>query len=175
MPTKRFLERKRGTTSIVGRRSMATEKQYSFYKLLFDEEFSREKQLRDQAKTYLSLSTLYSAFVVAISAQGSIATYLKYAAVLAILFMALCFVFSLMVMQTANYEAITVPEYVTEQFGDEPMEDEEFFDFRIADFTAAYEQNSEVNDRKAIYLSVAGYALMIGIFLHAGFFVGVRL
>ena len=51
---------------------MATEKQLQFYKLLFDEESARGSKLRDQAKTYLSLATLYSAFVIYLSDKGMV-------------------------------------------------------------------------------------------------------
>ena len=43
---------------------MATEKQYAFFCTLHDEEVAREKQLNELARNYLSLSTLYSAFVL---------------------------------------------------------------------------------------------------------------
>ena len=152
---------------------MATEKQYLFYKLLFDEESAREKQLREHAKTYLSLSTLYSAFVIFVADKslGQIASTIKYVSVSSILFMAIAFSSSLLVTQVAKYEAITDPSDVTEQFGDTQMDDGVFFDNRIAAFTVACERNANVNNKKVVLLQIAGYSLLVGIFLHAGFFV----
>ena len=43
---------------------MATEKQYAFFKALYDEEVARQASLADRAKTYLSLITFYSAFIL---------------------------------------------------------------------------------------------------------------
>ena len=43
---------------------MATLKQFEFFRFLYDEEIERTKQLADRAKTYLSLSAFYSAFVI---------------------------------------------------------------------------------------------------------------
>jgi hypothetical protein len=88
----------------------------------------------------------------------------------AIVFIAAAFVLSLLVMQVSKYEAITDPNDVTEQFEDTPMDDELFFDNRIADLTVACERNTGVNNSKAIYLELAGYALVLGILLHAAFF-----
>jgi hypothetical protein len=152
---------------------MATEKQYQFYKLLFDEENLREKQLREQARNYLSLATLYSAFVIFVTdkALSNMTLSMKLLVIAAIMSMGAAFILSLLVLQVANYEAITEPDDVTEQFGETPMKDEQFFDNRIGDFTVACNRNTKVNDKKAIYLEFAGYALVLGILLHAGFFV----
>jgi hypothetical protein len=152
---------------------MATKEQYEFYKLLYDEENAREKQLREQARNYLSLATLYSAFVIfgADKALPSISWPAKCAFIASIVFMAAAFVLSLWVLQASKYEAIASPSDVTNQFGEASMTNEEFFDNRIADLTVACERNISVDDRKAVYLGLSGYAVLIGIFLHAGFFI----
>jgi hypothetical protein len=41
-----------------------SEKQYLFFKSLYDEETERTKQLYEHAKNYLSLAAFYSAFIV---------------------------------------------------------------------------------------------------------------
>jgi hypothetical protein len=51
-------------TEPIGVALMTTERQFNFYKFLYDEEIARGEQLRSQARHYLSLATLYSAFVI---------------------------------------------------------------------------------------------------------------
>jgi hypothetical protein len=161
---------------------MATERQYDFYKLLYDEESARGEQLRSQAKHYLSLATLYSAFVIffvdkvlpAIEAehkQPSSVLAMKIVFIATICAMAVSFLFSLLVIQVSTYEALTSPNDIIGQIEDKGVTDKEFFKIRIADITVAFDRNSAVNDRKANFLQCAGYALLAGILLHATFFI----
>jgi hypothetical protein len=151
---------------------MASEKQYLFFKSLYDEETERTKQLRDHAKNYLSLATFYSAFVAfAIQQKASVLCVQKVVFFATVLCMLSAFLLALWASGIASFEVANDPEAIVDQFGDEPMSDEEFFDNRIADFVVACERNSLVNDRKALELAIAGYALIGGIFLHACFII----
>lgn len=150
---------------------MATEKQMEFFKSLFDSESARTEFLRDTAKTYLTLSAFYSAFVIFVAEKlrpaqlfprllfaGSIAT------------MIAAFLLSLWVIQVATFVAPTHPNLVFDEYGARPPSDAEFFDNRIINFSVAYEVNSKVNDSKARVLRVGGYAMLAGLVFHALFF-----
>jgi hypothetical protein len=145
-------------------RSVATEKQYLFFKALYDEETSRENHLQQLAKNYLSLITFYSAFILFVVEKlrpdNKINTSIFVFAMLAML---IAFLFSLLSVQISNYEAVCHPEELFDQFGDEATSDEDFFDLRIADYSVACEANSTVNDGKALKLQIAGYSLLAGI------------
>jgi hypothetical protein len=148
---------------------MATLKQYEFFNSLYDEESARTDELHGYGKTYLSLATFYSAFVAFVVEKlrpDTTATKILFLATVVCMLGA--FFISLWSMKVSNFEAVTTPRDVIDQFDeDEPMTDEEFFDNRIADYVVAYERNSVVNDRKARQVEIAGYAILMGIFLHA--------
>jgi hypothetical protein len=140
---------------------MASEKQFLFFKSLYDEEVQRTQQLRDHAKNYLSLATFYSAFVAFVVQQMRPSTPLPIAIFLAsVICMLLAFLLALWASGIADFEVANNPEDVVDEFGDKPMSDEAFFDNRIGDFVVASEGNSEVNDRKAFQLVMAGDTLL---------------
>jgi hypothetical protein len=149
---------------------VATEKQYLFFKALYDEERLREASLADRAKTYLSLITFYSAFVL-FATEHLKPDIVSLRLILGCTIIALIagFLLSLWSIRVSNYEATSDPRKILHGFRP-PPEDDEFFDHRIVDFTVAYERNRLVNDEKARQLSLAGYMLLIGIFLHTGYF-----
>jgi hypothetical protein len=147
---------------------VATLKQYEFFRSLYDEETDRQKQLHDMAKGYLSLATLYSAFVVFVVKELPMQSLVTKGAFFgSIICMISAFLLSLWATKVSDYEAVNEPQDVVDEFGDEPMPDEEFFDNRIADYTVACERNSAVNDKKASWLTVAAYVLVVGILLQA--------
>jgi hypothetical protein len=150
---------------------MATEKQMEFFKLLYDSESERTEFLRATAKTYLTLSAFYSAFVIFV-AEKLRPVYLSSKLLFggAVLSMITSFLLSLWVIQVARFVALTHPQLIFDQYGARPPSDSEFFDNRITDFSVAYIANSKVNDRKAMVLAVGGWALLAGLLLHALFF-----
>ena len=91
------------------------------------------------AKTYLSLVTLYSAFVFFVAEKlrpdTVVSTLIFFATVAA---MALSFLLSLWSAKVSEYEAPSDPQEIIEKFGDSPPTDEDFFDDRIIDFAVAY-------------------------------------
>jgi hypothetical protein len=150
---------------------MATEKQYLFFKGLYDEENARQTSLADRAKVYLSLVTFYSAFVLfAAEKLKPDTTALKIIFVGTVGSTLAAFLLSLWSIRVSEYEALNDPQEIITGFGTSPPEDEDFFDDRIVDFAVAYQRNSIVNDRKAVKLSWAGFLLLAGIFLHACYF-----
>jgi hypothetical protein len=147
---------------------MATEKQYLFFKSLHDEETARERQLNELARNYLSLATLYSAFVLFVldkARPDSSTTKVVFFA--AIGCMLIWFLLSLWATKVSDYEAVNAPHRVFAEFGSVPLDDEEFFDNRIADYIVACERNTRANDLKASRLKLAGYSLLVGITLQA--------
>lgn len=152
---------------------MATEKQYAFFKSLYDEENERTKILGEHAKNNLGLATLYSAFILFVVDKQltNLTPVGKYLFIAAILLMLLAFSLSLLATQISNFEAPTDPSEIFETFGETPPKDSEFFDDRIADYSVAYEKNSAVNDKNANLLLLARYLLLAGICVHATYFV----
>jgi hypothetical protein len=151
---------------------MATEKQFAFFKSLYDEECKRGEELHDHAKNNLGLVTLYSAFILfVIEKLRPESTCSKLIFVATILCMLAAFLLSLWATQISIYEAVNEPADILEELGDSQPDDEDFFDDRIADYTVAYERDSEVNDKKANQLLVARYFLLVGIALHACYFI----
>lgn len=149
---------------------MATAAQYQFFRSLYDEENYRTSILNDHAKNNISLTTLYSGFILFLTNSLSPETNMaKVVFVLGIAALASSFLLSLWTTNISDYEAVTNPEAVFRTFDDEPPRDEDFFDARIIDYSVAYERNSVVNDRKARSLYKARYFLLFGIALHGGY------
>jgi hypothetical protein len=147
---------------------VATEQQYSYFKAIYEEESARQTSLQDRAKTYLSLITFYSAFILLVVQNlkpGTCAFRIIFA--LMILSMLGAFLLSLLSMQIADYEAPNDPVAVVTAFGTRPPHNAAFFADRIVDYAVAYQRNSKVNNRKATQQSWAGYLMLAGIFLHA--------
>ncbi|MEY9106947.1 hypothetical protein ABH999_003143 [Bradyrhizobium yuanmingense] len=152
---------------------MASEKQYLFFKSLYDEENERTKLLGEHAKNNLGLVTVYSAFIIFVMDKQvvSMTTIGKWLFIGAILLMLASILLSLLATQVAEFEVSTLPSKIFENFGDSAPTDEDFFDDRIADYSVACENNSVVNDRKAKTLTVARYLLLAGVAAHAAYFI----
>jgi hypothetical protein len=156
-----------------GGREMATEKQYQFFLYLFELENARETQLNDYGKNAISIAAAYSGFVLFVAekmkdALANPVVEILFASVLA--FMLAGLLLAIWGTRLAVFQTLSDPNSVIEQFTDTAMSDEEFFDNRIADCTAAIDWNVEVNDSKAKKLAFSSYSLAAGIFLHAAFF-----
>jgi hypothetical protein len=106
---------------------VATEKQYAFFKSLYDEESERAKILAEHAKTNLGLATLYSAFILFVEKEvNGIAWWGKLLFCSAILFMLGAFLLSLMATQIAAFQIPNEPTDIVEGFGDNPPTDGDF-------------------------------------------------
>jgi len=150
---------------------MASEKQYLYFKFLYDEEEKRFSTLQDHAKNNLTLVTLYSAFLGFAFDKEKISNFVSLTLfTAAMLLMVFAFLTSLWATQISTYEAPSDPEEILAEMGDTPPSDDEFFDDRIVDFSVAYKRNSNVNDSKASWLSLARYSLLLGIFVHACYY-----
>jgi hypothetical protein len=148
--------------------TVATEQQFAYFKSVYDEENARQALLQERAKNYLSLATFYSAFVLfVVEKLRPETTTPKIVFVATVGSMLAAFLFSLWSVRVSEYEALNDPEEIIHNFGTTPPEDQDFFDDRIVDYAVAYKRNSEVNDRKAFQLTLAGHLILVGIFMHA--------
>ncbi len=150
---------------------MATEKQVEFFKLVHQMERDRTTGLRETAKTYINLSSIYSAFIIFVAEKlrpVDVSAKMIFSAT--IVSMLLAFLFSILVVHVANYQGLTNLRRIIENFGDQPPTDDDFFDDRIVDYAVACQRNLTVNNQKARFLSASGYLILIGLALHAAFF-----
>ncbi len=151
---------------------MATEKQAAYFVSIYDKESDRTKSLRDIAKVYIGLTSLYSAFIIFVTDKtkpGNILELGLYIACITAFLVA--FYFSLQVLQVAAYERPSDPYKIIQGFDKSPPKDEDFFDHRIIDLTVASGRNALVNDKKAVYLSLSGYLILSGLAGHAAYFI----
>ncbi len=125
---------------------MATEKQYQFFKALYDEENRRHSELADRAKMYIGIVTLY---VGAISFKiEDITKFAKNENVPVWLFLLVgaiflgALLFSVWAIFVRDYESIVDPEALAEQFGTAMPTEDDFFSARIVDFAVAVNRNS---------------------------------
>jgi hypothetical protein len=151
---------------------MATERQFEFFKSLFEAEIGRRALLQGHAKDNLALATFYSAFILFVVEKFTPTTIVTKALfVLCVGAMMVSFFLSLLATQVASYEVPTKPSAILERFGGRPPTDDEFFDERIVDYAVAYERCVPINDRKARLLLVARYLLLAGVLSHASYFI----
>ena len=144
---------------------MATQNQYDFFRILYQEETDRYNELEARARLYFAIISFYmSAIAFKFSDLVGFlqATRIPTAAPV---FVATCMVISLTAcvlgIQIRTYEGIAEPRDIIASFGTQPPSDTEFFDARIADYVIASERNSAVNDRVANYLSVSAITLAV--------------
>lgn len=148
---------------------MSTIEQYRFFKSVYDEETARRAVLQERAKTYLSLATLYSAFILFVAKELQPDTpLLKIIFAAAVCGMLAAFLFALWSIKVTEIEGLIDPEKTAEKL--DSMSEEEFFDDRIADFAVASHRNARINDHKADQQIWAGYCILVGIFLHGCYF-----
>src|SRR5215813_2029361 len=146
---------------------MATKAQYEFFKLLFDEETTRYKDLIDRGKTYISLLTLYGAFLAfSIKDAAPEGRLLWLFVALIVLFLA-AFALAVTALNIQSYEGINEPDDVVSEL---PQRNAAFFDARIVDFSVASERNSKLNDRRATFLRLSGLFLLLGLVSHSVYF-----
>lgn len=150
---------------------MTSEEVFPVFKSLYDDERKRTQELNDHAKNNLSLATLYSGFVIFVVEKfppSSLCNKLLFAGT--VLCMLAAFFLSLLATQIAGFEEPRRPRDMAAQFAESGYDVEDFFQWRIADFTVAAERNAGVNDGRAVKLTFARYFLLLGIALHALYF-----
>src|SRR5687767_8307242 len=129
---------------------MATQHQYEFFKLLYQEEADRYADLESRAKLYFTVISFYlGAIVLKFDDLQAFLTLtgVPVAVILAIAaLMVVALVFCVMGIQIRNYEGIADASDVIDSFSAVSPTDHDFFDARIADFAVATARNSEENN-----------------------------
>jgi hypothetical protein len=156
---------------------MATESQYEFFRLLYQEEDTRYEQLGTRAQVYMGIVTFFLGII------GFKVTDIKQVAVqfsIPEFLLSLCgttFLVALLLCVVAirirAYEGIADPEEIIDNFGDFAPTDADFFDDRIIDLAVATNLNFDQNERTANFLSWASVFLFIAIALFVVDFVFV--
>jgi hypothetical protein len=164
---------------------VASERQYDWFKFLYDEETARYNELGERAKTYISIITIYGGIVLfkADSIKDLVLTS-KWAtaSVYGIaLFLVGALVAIVVGLRIRQYEAPADPIMMIDELGeDETWEDDSFFDERITDLAVATKRTATENDGAANWLTwvpwllfgavAANFSLILSILLegHAG-------
>lgn len=155
---------------------MTSKVQYDVYWSAFAEEAERYSELKRTASTYVAICTFFLGalgFHVAQPSQagGDGASLLLLAGSALFLISFILVILSLGVFKYAHswdpagYVALLDADAV------EPA-DEEFLEDRIADLVAATAANAKVSDRRAFFLAVASYAMVLGALISFAGFVG---
>lgn len=152
---------------------MATKEQYEAFKILFfDKEEQRATSLVDRGKTFISLATLYGAFITFTLEKINNKTILSWSLFsCAVASMLASFLLSIWAIGfLSQYEDVNHPENIIKDLGNAPPTNEDFFDDRIIDLTAACMHNRRYNDQRATLLMWATIFLLLGLFLHGVYF-----
>jgi hypothetical protein len=148
---------------------MMTERQYDYFKALYEEESTRSAELVERGKTYLTIVAAYSGFF-AFTAKNWPGENSNWAIRFIFGFVALCLASSLATIVRAlgiySYEGLTDPVKLLEAIGTSEQSDDDFFDRRIADLAVAHNRNEEQNDRRAWRLTIASWLMVFAIVFH---------
>jgi hypothetical protein len=149
---------------------MASQSQYDFFKLLYDEENLRYNQLEARAKFYITVQTLYlGAIAFKTSDINAVANLFQAPLLLYIgvgFFLVLGLLFTVMGVRIRNFEGLANGRDIIEAFGPKPPQEGDFLRERLADFVVATERNSKVNDDIAKSLAISAWLLFAAIVLH---------
>jgi hypothetical protein len=151
---------------------VATQLQYEFFRHLFELEEQRYANLQGKAKFFLGVA---SAVVAAVTIKlPDVLVFMQrfrvdfsIAMVIAIGMM-VALVCSILAMTIAHYDRVADPEQIIRNFGDDPPLDEDFLDDRIVDYSVATNVNFDVNNKTAIYLQIAGWAVVASTIMEIG-------
>lgn len=146
---------------------MASEKQYDFFKSVYDEEQRRYTALAERAKVYQAIITLY---VGALTLKAD--EVLKFVAefhvpiwlplVTTLLFL-LALALTVLATRIRTYEGIADLNAVIMAFGTAPPKDEDFWDDRLTNLAVATTRNSAQNNRVANLLLGTSWLIFAGL------------
>lgn len=149
---------------------MFTQRQYDFFKTLYDEESARYTELENRAKLYLGVITLYVgaiAFKIEDVSKFARTVNIPWPVLLVVgLLFLVSLLLTILAIKIRHYEGISEPEDILAEIGDAPPTDEEFFEDRIVDLAVATKRNVEQNNKNAELLNWASIALAGGVGLH---------
>lgn len=151
---------------------MATENQYNFFKYVYEKEQDRYKELLNRGKVFIGIISFYVGTLVVNSVnnlpdlKGEHHLWSDYLILVSLITFGIGFFLSILAMGFYKHENITNLTRVIKSFGDSPMRDEDFFDYRLADFTVATERNHEKNNIRAKLLTGTLVCIFLGILSH---------
>lgn len=149
-----------------------TQRQFEFFKALYEEENSRLKDLIERGKIYLSVVAAYSG-LFAFTTDKLPAPTTSWLAKCVFCLVAVSLIAALVSIMRSlgiySYEGLVDPEELLKEIGANAQSDDVFFDFRVADLSVAHNRNEKQNDRRAWYLSVASWLTVAGILFHMVF------
>ena len=85
---------------------MATQEQFEYFKYMYEEENERYKQLTDRGKIYISLITIYGAFLIFTIKDGGVSGSLIVIFIGATLAFVFAFILVLMALGMYGYESV---------------------------------------------------------------------
>jgi hypothetical protein len=144
---------------------LATEQQYDVFKSLYDEEGARYRDLSERAKTYISVVTIFSGFLVFKSEDLKNLLVANPLARWSFALGVLLFIGALVALVAATrirrYVRFANPEKIIEDVpDDEDLTNEQFFNDRIGELAVSTNQNARCNDELAQCLTFSSSLLM---------------
>jgi hypothetical protein len=151
---------------------MMTQRQYDFFRALYEEENTRFKDLVERGKIYLTVVAAYSGlftFTADKMPGATVGTVPRVVFCLVAGFLVAALISIVRSLGIYSYEGLTDPEKVVNQIGATPQSDDDFFDRRVVDLAVAHNRNEKQNDRRAKCLTVATWLMALGIVFHMFF------
>jgi hypothetical protein len=159
---------------------MASSQQFEAFKFFFVSEDERAASLTDKGKTYLTLISLFFAYLGYRITDNQFDQFirLKFASfsygffLYALVFVCLLagLASTLLSLFMHDYEDIADPEKLFDRVLREELSDEQFFDLLIADMNVTTKINAAVSDKRALELQIASYSLFAGFLMYGGVF-----
>jgi hypothetical protein len=150
---------------------MASKDQFEAFKIFYTAEDARANSLADTAKIYLTLISLFFAYLgyKITDTQFDVLLRLSCGFVLyGLVFLCLLIglASTLLSIFMHNYEEIADAQSLFERSVDEGWSDEDLFDVLITDMNVTTKINADVNDGRALKLQIAAYSLFAGFLLY---------
>ncbi len=150
---------------------MATKDQYLFFNQRFIEEAERQRDLLKKSQLYFTAITiLVSVLFTNISSLKCLVVENSQIKVTILILLIDTFLILILLFLSIRVKDYVIPinnqEYLDNLPTNENEEtDKEFFNNRIADFIAAIDNNQVVNNKKASFLKISEYGIIIFIFI----------
>lgn len=154
---------------------MASEKQYDFFKYVYEKEQDRYKELLNRGKLFIGVIAFYIG-TLAMNSSMNLFDLIKtqdfwnnILLIGSLFFFGVGFLFNIFALGLYKHENITNLTRVIKSYGEKPMPDEQFFDYRLVDFAVATERNHKKNNLRALFLTGALICIFLGIGFHLSF------
>jgi hypothetical protein len=145
---------------------MATKEQYEFFKNLYESEDSRINLLVKRSEIFLSiLSLVLTSVIFKVKELGelignSVLLKVLFFLTLTIFFVALVFV--IISLRIRDYEFACDMDHYLESLPENEPKNEDFFDYRIAEYIVATTKNQHINNDKSRWLSYCLISILFG-------------